>query len=97
MRINEGLQSGTRIDGQHEVDSAPRAPASAGQSTSVAPQDGGNYASAPELARLVDAVRQTEDVRPGVVGDVSRRLASGVYDTREAAQRTAEAILNAPH
>lgn len=92
MRIYERFVSGMHIDDQHDIDPA-KTPASAAKSASVAPQDASNYASAPELAQMVAAVTETEDFRSELVADVSRRLAAGAYDTREAVERTAEAIM----
>lgn len=92
MRIYERFVSGMRIDDQHDIDAA-RMPASAAKSASVAPQDASNYASAPELAQMVAAAAETDEVRLQLVADVSRRLAAGIYDTHEAVDRTAEAIL----
>lgn len=92
MRINEGFLSGARVDQRHDVNPA-HGPASAVRSASVTAHDASSYASAPELAQLVAGVNETDDIRPEVIEEVSRRLAAGLYDSRDAAERTAEAIL----
>lgn len=92
MRISNGFLSGPRIDRQSEVDPAQAPTVRSGP---VAQQDVSNYTSAHELAQLVATVNGSEDVRPGLVQEVSRRLAAGFYSTPEAAERTAEAILQA--
>jgi hypothetical protein len=92
MRISNGFLSGARIDWQNDVDPAK---ASTVRSGSVAQQDASNYSSAHELAQLVATVNESEEVRPGLVQEVSRRLAAGFYSTPEAAERTAATILQA--
>lgn len=94
MRINEGFLSGSRVDQRQGVNPA-HSPASASRSASVVADDASTYASGPEFAQLVARVNETEDVRPDVIEEVSRRLAAGLYDSRAAAERTAEVILQA--
>lgn len=48
-------------------------------------------ASAPAYVNLAQAAL---DVRQEKVNDVKEKLAQGIYDTREASRRTAEAIIN---
>lgn len=93
MRISDGANPGIRIDLQHDVDLV-RGGAPAGRAPSSAPDVASEYSSGPELAQLIAAVRATDDVRPGRVEEVSQRLAAGFYDSHEAAERTAEAILD---
>ena len=92
MRITpQGSFSLARIDSPHPVD--PTAdPAGAAQAGSPRATDS-DTSNAGELAQLVSAANLTDEVRPGVVADVARRLAAGEYDTRDAAGQTAEAIL----
>lgn len=90
MRITpQGSYSLARIDTPHPVDSAadPARPAPTGATD-------GDTSSATGLAQLVSAANLTDEVRPGVVADVARRLAAGEYDTPQAAQDTADAILS---
>jgi hypothetical protein len=55
----------------------------------------GDFVRSPELTRLIDLVRQQPDVREDVLAAVRQRLAAGAYDTPEAADQTARAILGA--
>lgn len=62
----------------------------------TAPAEGaGSFTPTPDLARLLDAVRQLPEVREGVVQDVSARLAAGELHTPAAAAETAGAIVDA--
>jgi hypothetical protein len=55
----------------------------------------GDFVRSAELTRLIDLVRQQPDVREDVLAAVRQRLAAGAYDTPEAADQTARAILGA--
>ena len=92
MRINEGFPSGARVDQRHDVNPAHK-PATSTRSASALPQDAGSDASVTESAWLVARLDETEDVRPELIEAVSRRLAAGAYDSRAAAEQTAESIL----
>lgn len=92
MRINEGFLSGARVDQRHDVNPA-HSPASAVRSASVAPNDTSSDTTASEFVQLVFRVDETDEVRPEVIAEVSRRLAAGLYDSRAAAERAAEVIL----
>jgi hypothetical protein len=92
MRINEGHLSGKPIDRQHDIDPALGSGASERPASEVS-QFASDYSSLRELARLAAAVNETEEIRPGLVQEVSRRLVAGAYVTREAAEHAAEAIL----
>lgn len=52
------------------------------------------YAPTVDLARLLEAVRQTPDIRTDVVDGVKVRIASGELATPAAAQETAAALYN---
>jgi len=55
--------------------------------------DATSNAPAPEIEQLVARLDETVDVRPDVIGEVSRRLAAGSFASRASAERTAEAML----
>jgi hypothetical protein len=92
MRINEGSLSGSRVDQRHDVNPA-HSPASVIRSASVTPDDASSDTTASEFVQLVSRVDETDHIRPEVIEEVSRRLAAGLYDSRDAAERAAEAIL----
>ncbi len=53
-----------------------------------------SHVRSPELLRLSEELKLIPEVREEVVARVSEKLANGDYDTRDAAVRTAETILN---
>ena len=89
MRVNEAFQAGVRVDSQHDVQPAHVL----GSATRSVPTDSSSYAAAPELAQLLARVSEIDEVRPELVDEVSRRLAAGVYESRAAAEQTAERIV----
>ena len=93
MRISDGSNPGVRIDLQHEVDLVRDAPP-AGRAAASAPEGVSEYSSGHELAQLLAAVQETDEVRPGRVEEVSQRLAAGFYDRHDVTEQTAEAMLD---
>lgn len=59
-------------------------------------QESGAFTPTADLSRLLDTMRQTPDVRPGVVSSAADRLASGQLTTPEAARDAARAMLDFP-
>ncbi len=57
--------------------------------------DASAHVRSSELLELLARVRQAPEVRPEVLRRAAQRLASGYYNTRQAAEQTAEAFLNA--
>ena len=47
-----------------------------------------------ELARLLEALKQTPDVRPAVVDEINARIALGELSTPDAAREAAVALYN---
>jgi hypothetical protein len=92
MRIAEGLPLSARIDGRQGVDSAEGSTIPAPLAPPARPEVS-HYSGGHDLMQIVSSANATEDVRPGVVDEVSRRLAAGVFETRTSAEQTAEAIL----
>jgi hypothetical protein len=72
-------------------------PAQGASSASRAPSDqsaGSGETIPAENAALIVALRDFPDVRPELVEDVRQRLDRGEFLTRDAAEKTAEAILS---
>ncbi len=55
---------------------------------------GDAHVRSPELLRLSEELHRIPEVREEVVARVAEKLAQGDYDTRDAAIKTAESILN---
>ncbi len=72
--------------------SAERTAGKAGEAPRPAPES--RFAPTVDLARLLEAVRQTPDIRTDVVDAVKARIASGELATPAAAQETAAALYN---
>jgi hypothetical protein len=53
------------------------------------------HVPSPELSNLRQLVQVSPDVRPDVVARVAQSLAGGYYGTPDAAERTADAMINA--
>lgn len=64
-------------------------------STTAATSEGG-FSPTPDLQRLLAAARELPDVRNDVVNEASNRIASGEFETRNAAVETASAIVDEP-
>lgn len=94
MRISDSYFSGVQTGRRPEFDPATGTTPSDRPVTLTA-GDSSEFAGASELAQLSAAVMNTDEIRTGLVESVSRRLAAGFYDTHDAAQQTADAILNA--
>jgi hypothetical protein len=71
----------------------PAGPKPASRSSAPA-AEAEEFAPTGELARLLEAVRGTPDVRADVVADVAARLAAGELDTPAAAAGAARGLLN---
>jgi hypothetical protein len=59
-------------------------------------ESAGDHVSAPEVDRVTELARQEPEVRQERVDDAASRVAGGDYLTRDAALRTADALLAAP-
>jgi hypothetical protein len=55
-----------------------------------------DHVAAPEVERVTELARQEPEVRQERVDDAASRVAGGEYFTRDAALRTADALLTAP-
>jgi hypothetical protein len=58
----------------------------------AAPTDAGSFAPSADLASLLAAVRQTPEVRSGVVEAAAAKLAAGELSTPQAAADSAKAL-----
>lgn len=56
--------------------------------------DGESFTLSADLAALLQAVRQSPEVRAKVIETVAARLAEGIYQTPEAAAEAAHALLD---
>ena len=90
MRIrNTFIGQGLEVTGQ-----APLAKTAVqSRDIGVAP---GDHVAAPEVERLTELARQVPEVRQERVDDAQSRVAGGEYLTRDAALRTADALLATP-
>lgn len=86
----------------HEIPQAPRqvtSPEPPGQGiapTRVDNLDSSSQARSGEMARLAAELSRTPEVRAEKVAQAAERLASGYYESRAAAEATAEQLLKAP-
>ncbi len=90
MRIrNTFISNGLEVTGQ-----APLAKASVPAHDVDVPGD--DHVAAPEVERVTGLARQEPEVRQERVDDAANRVAGGEYFTRDAALRTADALMAAP-
>jgi hypothetical protein len=80
---------------QTPAKAAPREAGKAAESAgSSSTPDLEAFAPTGELAKLLEAVKQTPEVRTDVIESVAARLAAGEFNTPEAAGDAARALLN---
>lgn len=93
MRINNIYLTNLPVDhAEGKEADAPERPEGA---PAVTPGVSAHVPSA-ELTGLLEQVRNTPEVRQELLAEIARRMADGYYLTSEAAERAADAILNAP-
>ena len=88
-----GFHSGNvdRLNARHAATDGSKKDISAEKQNA---QDAGQtHTRSAELQRLSEDLGRIPDIRADVVERVSQKLAAGEYDTREAAEKTAEALL----
>ena len=90
MRIDPGFQGGP-VQGR-KVGRPVQGSSSASRATTDQPAESDSTVSA-ETASLVGALHDIPEVRPEVIEEVRRRLDRGDFLSRDAAEKTAEAIL----
>ena len=91
MRIrNKFIGHGLEVTSQAPLTAAPV------PSREVAAAPGDDHVAAPEVERVAELARQEPEVRQERVDDAASRVAGGEYITRDAALRTADALLTAP-
>lgn len=90
MRIDPGFQGGP-VQGR-KVGRPVQGSSSASRARSDQPSESEPTVSA-ETAALLNTLHEIPDVRPEVIEDVRRRLSQGDFLSRDAAEKTAEAIL----
>ena len=79
--------------GQQSQAGGPVADQRAAQGGSVDGSAASEHTAAPELLRLTAQLRDLPEVRGDRIKEVMQRLADGEYLTKEAARKTAHAIL----
>jgi hypothetical protein len=93
MRIrNTFIGQSLDVTGQTPISKAPVSSRDLG----AVPDGAGDHVPAPEVERLTEQARQEPEVRQDRVDDASTRVAEGEYFTRDAALRTADALMAAP-
>ena len=90
MRIDPGFQGGP-VQGR-KIGRPVQGSSSASHATADQPAESESTVSA-ETAALVGALHDIPEVRPDVIEEVRRRLERGDFLSRDAAEKTAEAIL----
>jgi hypothetical protein len=92
MQIH-GFHSGNvdRINARHAATDGSKKDISAPQQN--ASDVGQTHTRSPELLRLSEALHRIPELRQDIVERVSQKLVAGEYETRESAEKTAEALL----
>ena len=88
--IHEGRVTGT--DARNATSNVLKRPISNREGGSKSRPD--SLSKSSEFMRLAEALHRVAEVRAEVVARAAQKLASGAYDTRDAAEQTAESILN---
>lgn len=94
MRIQNTF-IGQNVDQSGDVQT-PRVPIQQREATVPVPEQASEHVPAPEVQSLSSQAQQIPEVREDRVTDIGQRLAGGEYLTRDAAVRTADALLAAP-
>lgn len=95
MQVNNNYISNPNIGKSGQM---PNTNEAARRAEAVAPSsllESSTHTPSPELMQFLSIARQTPQVRQKVLQQVAQRLADGDYLTPEAAEKTADAILNA--
>jgi hypothetical protein len=94
MQVNNSYLSGVQVGQPQAAAPSETLPASGGATPVV--NDSSTHVASAELTKLLALVASEPDIRPEVVQRAAERLANGDYQTQDAAEQTAQAILNSP-
>jgi hypothetical protein len=94
MRIDNSYLSGL-IPGEIRTNAEGSEPGQKGEIKASLPPQSTTHVPSPELVSLRQHVQLSPDVRPDAITRASQLLQSGYYNSSDAAQRTAEAMIQA--